>query len=466
MNELAVTTTGGETILAKERVDQLGARLRGPLLRATDEGYDECRRIFNAMIDRRPALIVRCLSADDVLHAVRFARDHEALVAVRGGGHGVAGNAVCDGAILIDLSLMKGIRVDPARRIARAEPGLRLAEFDQETQVFGLAAPTGLISNTGIAGLTLGGGVGWLSGLYGLACDNLLSVDIVTADGKLVTASTTENPDLFWGVRGGSGNFGVVTSFEYRLHPVGPVLAGMIAYPYGKAKAFLQAALDVSSNGPDELTMKPVLLTLADGTRAGAANLCYCGQLAEGQRIIRRLRSLGAPLVDSVQPMPYVGVQSMLDAGVPLGNRHYWKSSFVRHPGEQALEVMVDFMARTPSPLTFSYLMRVHGAATRVRPSDTAFAHRANCYDFAIISQWPDAADDERNVAWTRAFFEAMHPHVEQSVYVNNLGEEGDDRVRAAYGPNYDRLAVLKRRYDPTNFFRLNHNVRPAPPAT
>jgi FAD/FMN-containing dehydrogenase len=284
----------------------------------------------------------------------------------------------------------------------------------------------------------------------------------VTADGELVTASATENTDLFWGMRGGSGNFGVVTSFEYRLHPLGPVLSGMIAYPYEKARAFLRTALECSAEGPDELTMKPVLLTLADGTPAAAVNLCYCGSSDEGERVVRHLRSFGTPVVDSVQPMSYVGVQSMLDAGVPLGNRHYWKSSFVRRPGDEAIEIMVEFMARRPSPMTFSYLMHAHGATTRVKPSDTAFAHRADSYDFAIISQWSDPAADEHNVAWTRDFFEAMEPHVERGVYVNNLGEEGEARVRAAYGPNYNRLVALKRKYDSTNFFRLNQNINPA----
>ncbi len=459
--ELRVSTTSGaEKMLAEKAVEQLRSRLRGSLLRATDAGYDECRRIFNAMIDRRPALIIRCVSAGDVLHAVRFARDHEVLVAVRGGGHGVAGKAVCDGGIVIDLSLMKGIRVDPARQTARAEPGLRLAEFDRETQAFGLATPSGLISNTGIAGLTLGGGLGWLNGKYGLACDNLLSVDLVTADGELITANATENPDLFWGVRGGSGNFGVVTSFEYRLHPVGPVLAGMIAYPYGKARAFLRAALEASADAHDELTMKPVLLTFEDGTPAAAVNLCYCGSSDEGKRVVQRLRSFGQPAFDSVQPMSYVGLQSMLDAAVPLGRRHYWKSSFVRRASDEAIEIMVDFMSRKPSPMTFSYLMHAHGATVRVKPSETALAHRTDAYDFAMISQWSDPAADERNVVWTREFFEAMQAHVENGVYVNNLGDEGEDRVRAAYGPNYDRLVGLKRKYDSTNFFRLNQNIK------
>ncbi len=456
------TTSGGEKILAGRDVEQLRSSLRGSLLRAADVGYEECRRIFNAMIDRRPGLIVRCVSAGDVLHAVRFAREHEVLVAVRGGGHGVAGKAVCDGGLLIDLSLMKGIRVDPAQRTARAEPGLRLAEFDRETQAFGLATPSGLISNTGIAGLTLGEGLGWLNGKHGLACDNLLSVDLVTADGELVTASATENTDLFWGVRGGSGNFGVVTSFEYRLHPLGPVLGGMIAHPYGKARAFLRAALEASVDGPDELTMKPVLLTFEDGTPAAAVNLCYCGSSDEGERVVQRLRAFSKPVFDSVQPMSYVGLQSMLDAAVPLGHRHYWKSSFAQRPSDEAIEIMVDFMSRKASPMTFAYLMHAHGATVRVTPSETAFAHRTNSYDFAIISQLSDPSADERNVSWTRDFFEAMQPHVKNGVYVNNLGEEGDERVRAAYGPNYDRLVGLKRKYDPTNFFRLNQNIKPS----
>jgi len=460
---LVRTTSGAEKVLARQDVERIGSTLLGSILRPADSGYDRCRRIFNAMIDRRPAMIVRCATAGDVLHAVRFAREHDALVAVRGGGHGVAGKAVCDGGILIDLSLMKGIRVDPASRTVRAEPGVRLVEFDRETQVFGLATPTGLISNTGIAGLTLGGGLGWLNGKYGLACDNVLSVDLVTADGRFLTASATENSDLFWGIRGGSGNFGVVTSFEYRLHPVGPVLSGMIAYAYEDARAFLRTALDVAADSSDELTAKPVLLTLPDSTPAAAVNLCYCGSLERGERLVQRLRSFGTPVFDSVEPRSYVGLQSMLDAAVPLGHRHYWKSSFVKQPSPTAIEIMVDFMARKPSPMTFTYLQHAHGATVRVAPSETAFSHRTESYDFAIISQWPDAADDERNVTWTRDFFEAMRPHVEQGVYVNNLGDEGEERVRAAYGPNYDRLVALKVKYDPTNFFCLNQNIRPLP---
>jgi FAD/FMN-containing dehydrogenase len=456
------TTSGSETTLSRTDLESLRSVLLGSILRAGDQGYEDSRRIFNAMIDRRPALIVRCASAGDVVHAVRFGREHELLVAVRGGGHGVAGKAVCDGGMLIDLSLMKGIRVDPVRQTVRAGPGIRLAELDRETQVFGFATPTGLISNTGIAGLTLGGGLGWLNGKYGLACDNLLAVDVVTPDGQLLTASAAEHSDLFWGVRGGSGNFGVVTSFEYRLHQVGPVLAGMIAYPYEDGRAFLRAALDFAYDCPDELTTKPVLLTLPDGAPAAAVNLCYCGPVEQGERIICPLRSFGTPIFDSAQPRSYVGLQSMLDAGVPLGNRHYWKSSFVRRPSDGAVEAMVDFMARKASPMTFAYLQHAHGATARVKPSETAFSHRVESFDFAIISQWPDAAADERNVSWTREFFDAMRPHVESGVYVNNLGDEGEERIRAAYGPNYDRLARLKRKYDPTNFFRLNQNIRPA----
>lgn len=462
MGELrAVTVAGSEKTLSDEAVEKLRSGLRGSVLRPGDVDYDAARQIFNAMIDKRPALIVRCVSAADVLHAVQVARDTDVVVSVRGGGHGVAGKAVCDGGIMIDLSLMKGIRVDPVQRTARAEPGLRLAELDRETQAFGFATPSGIISNTGIAGLTLGGGLGWLNGKHGLACDNLLSVDVVTADGRLLTASATENPDLFWGVRGGGGNFGVVTSFEYRLHPLGPVLGGMIAHPFEKARRFLRFALDVSASAPDELTMKPVLLTLPDGTPAGAVNLCYCGRLSEGEHIVRQLRAFGAPLFDSVQPTSYVAVQSMLDGGAPPGNRHYWKSSFVRQLTDDGVEISVDFMSRKPSPMTFAYLQHAHGATIRVKPSETAFSHRADSYDFAIISQWSDPADDERNVTWTREFFDAMHAEVERGVYVNNLGDEGEERVRAAYGPNYERLVAIKAKYDPTNFFRLNQNIKP-----
>jgi len=442
---------------------QLASRLRGPLLLPGDGGYEDARRIFNAMIDRRPAAIARCTGAVDVIECVRFAREQNLLVSVRGGGHSIAGKAVCDDGLMIDLSQMKGIRVDPASRSAQAQPGLRLGELDRETQAFGLATPLGVVTNTGIAGLTLGGGIGWLNGKFGLACDNVESFDLVTAEGRLVRASAVENADLYWGLRGGSGNFGVVTSFEYRLHPVGTVLGGMVLYPAAKAKAVLRSYFDFCLACPDELSLIAGMLTGPDGNQVAAIAVCYCGELEQGEKLLQPLRSLARPVADLIQPMPYVAQQALLDPAAPHGHRHYWKSSFARGLNDEALGLVQDFMARKPSPATFCYLQHVHGAAARVGVTETAFSHRGDGHDFAIITQWPDPADDEKNIAWARSFFGAMEPHLEAGVYVNNLGEEGGERVRAAYGPNYERLAALKQKYDRDNFFRLNQNIAPAP---
>jgi len=442
-------------------IQELKKRLRGELLRPGEADYDEARKVFNAMIDKRPAMIARCAGAGDALHAVNFAREQSLLVSVCGGGHSVAGTAVCDDGMMINLSPMKGMRVDPARRTARAQPGLKLGEFDRETQAFGLATPLGIVTDTGIAGLTLGGGIGWLNGKYGLACDNLLSADVITADGRFLTASVTENDDLFWGLRGGSGNFGVVTSFEYQLHPVGPVLGGMVLHPLDKAKEVFRFFHEFSAGCPDELSTVAAVLTAPDGSPAVAIAVCYCGSLDEGEKALSPLRSFGSPVADLIRPMPHLAIQSMLDDSFPPEHQLYWKSSFIRDLNDEAAQIIVDFMARKPAPLTLCYLQQIHGVASRVSPAETAFSHRGDHYDFAIISTWPDPAANEKNIAWTREFFEALQPHLEEGVYVNNLGEEGEDRVRAAYGPNYERLVALKNKYDPTNFFSLNQNIKP-----
>ncbi len=454
-------TYAGTAMVDETAVEKLKASLRGELVRPNDRAYDAARQVFNAMIDRRPALIVHCTGVADILRTMEFGRTYDVPVAVRGGGHSVAGKAVCDGGIVIDLSSMKGLRVDPARRTARAEPGLRLAEFDRETQAFRLATTLGVISNTGIAGLTLGGGLGWLNGILGLACDNVLSVDLLIADGRLVTANADENEDLFWGVRGGSGNFGIVTSFEYRLHPVGPVLGGMVLYARPEARQVLRAYHDFASGCPDELSTVAALVTAPDGRPAVAVLACYAGPLTEGEEVVKPLRALGSPIADLIRPMPYVEMQRLLDEHWLQRRLHYWKSGFVRSIGTDLIEAVVEHTASQPSPATNIVFQQMHGAASRVGPAETAFAHRHQQYDFAIYSMWLDPLETEKNVKWTREFWEALHPFVEQGVYVNNLGEEGDERVRAAYGPNYDRLVTLKNKYDPTNFFRLNHNVKP-----
>jgi hypothetical protein len=447
--------------LDEAHVQGLAAALRGDLIRPEDERYDTARAVFNAMVDRRPAIIVRCVGVSDVMRGVEFARSHDLPLSIRGGGHSVAGKAVYDGGLMLDLSPMKGIRVDPAQRTAEAQAGLTLGEFDHETQAFGLATTLGVVSVTGIAGLTLGGGLGWLNGKHGLACDNLISADVVTADGRLLRTSEEENEDLFWGIRGGGGNFGVVTSFGYRLHPVGRVLGGGLSYPLSKAHEILRFYHEFASGCPDELSTDASLGVTPDGDGVISVSVCYCGPLEEGERVLRSLREFGSPQADNIQPMAYTTLQSAPDAGFPPGRRHYWKSSYLKELSEEAIEVMVRFVSEMPSPTTGVGLQQMHGAASRVDPTAMAFPHRDEHYDFLILSQWADSAESERNVQWTRSLFETMEPFFEGGVYVNNLGEEGEDRVREAYGANYERLLALKGKYDPTNLFRLNQNIKP-----
>ena len=373
----------------------------------------------------------------------------------------MAGNSVCDGGLMLDLSGMKGLRVDPDGRTARAESGLTLGELDHGTQACGLATPLGVVSMTGIAGLTLGGGLGWLNGRHGLACDNLLSADIGTADGQLVMASDEVNEDLFWGIRGGGGNFGVVTSFEYRLHPVGPVLAGGLSYPLTTAPEVLRFYDDFVKAAPDELSTAVSLAWTPAGEPVVSIVACYCGPVDAGEHVLRPLRAFRSPLKDSIQPMPYQALQSAPDAGFPSGQLHYWKSGWLRDVTDEAIETMIRFVPQMPSPTTGVVLQHLHGAASRVDPSATAFPHRVEQYDFLILSQWSYAADSTRNIEFTRALFEAMQPYLEDSVYVNDLGDEGQRRVQAAYGENYQRLTALKGKCDPANLFRLNQNIEP-----
>lgn len=447
-----------------QAVEALRATMRGAVLSPGNDGYDAARRVFNAMIDRRPALVVRCAGVSDVVRGVDFARTHDLPLSVHGGGHGVAGNAACDGGVMLDLSPMKGMQVDPARRTAEAQAGLTLGEFDHETQAFGLATTMGVVSLTGIAGLTLGGGIGWLNGKHGLACDNLLAADVVTADGRLLTASTEEHEDLFWALRGGSGNFGVVTSFRYRLHPVGPVLAGGVSYPFERAREVLRFYHEFAVACPDELTTTGSLWTGEDGSPGVSVGVCYSGDQAEGERVVRPLLEFGPPQGGEIKPMAYCALQSGNDAGFPSGRQHYWKSAWLAELSDGAIEVMLAFLRTKPSPATGIGLQQFHGAASRVDPAATAFPHRGgNRYDFLILSQWDEPSKSEENIRWTRAFFDAMQPFLERGVYVNDLDQDdGADRVRSAYGANYDRLAEVKARYDPSNFFRVNNNIRPA----
>jgi FAD/FMN-containing dehydrogenase len=466
MAERRITTMqGADTMLTDTAIEAFRARVRGELLRPMDAGYDDARKVWNGMIDKRPALIIRCAGVADVITAVQFARTHNLLVAVRGGGHNVAGHAVCDGGLMIDLSRMKGLRVDPVRRTAHAQPGLTGGEFDRETQAFGLATPLGFISTTGIAGLTLGGGYGWLSRSYGLASDNLRSVDLVTADGQFLTASATEHPDLFWGVRGGGGNFGIVTAFEYQLHPVGPVLGGVVIYPFAQARAVLQFHRDFTAMAPDALSCWPALGTSPAGEPVALLRVCYHGPLAEGERVLRPLRAFGSPLADHIGPMAYPALQRMYDAGVPHGIRAYYKSNFLTELSDEAIDTMVAHCASRPSPQCGMAIPELGGAVSRVAPDETAFAHRHVHTDFIIAGQCMDPAEAAACIQWAREFWEAMQPFSTGGVYVNYLGQEADEgaeRVQAAYGPaKYARLVALKNQYDPTNFFRLNQNIKP-----
>lgn len=439
----------------------LKTSLRGTLLRPEEPGYDEARKIHNAMIDRRPALIARCSGVADVIACVRFARERDVLVSIRGGGHSIAGKAVCDDGLMIDLSGMKGMRVNPGERTTRAEPGLTLGEFDRETQAFGLATTLGVVSRTGIAGLTLGGGLGWLMGKHGLACDNLISADVVTADGRLVTASARENEDLFWGVRGGGGNFGIVTSFEYRLHEVGPVLGGAVFHPVAKTRDVLRFYREFVSDCPDELSTQVATVTLPDvGRMVGVAG-CYCGPIAEGEKLLKPLRTFGPPAVDLFAPIPYVQLQSMLDPFFPPGRHAYTKANFLNELSDGAIDAFAEY-ATAPSPYTLGLLEHLGGAFSRVPPTETAFAHRHYPYNFSIWANWEDLPDSEKNIRWSRDFWDAMHPFMGAGAYVNYLEDEADPRARQAYGPNYERLIELKNKYDSTNFFRMNHNIRPS----
>jgi FAD/FMN-containing dehydrogenase len=463
MADLQVTTISGiDTVLKEADVAAFKKSLRGPLIVPGDDSYAEARQVWNGNIDRRPGLIARPVGVADVIQAVNFARAHNLLVAVRGGAHNIAGTCVCNGGMVIDLSLMKAIRVDPVRRTVRAEGGVKWGEFDRETQAFGLATTGGTIADTGIAGLTLGGGHGWLGYKYGLASDNLISVDLVTADGKFRVTSDTEHPDLFWGVRGGGGNFGVVTSFEYRLHPVGPVLAGMVVHSFAKAKEVLQFYRDFSSTTYEALTTYAVPMTAPDGTQVVAIAVCYSGPLEEGERLIAPVRQFGPPLEDQIRPMAYTELQTMLDASYPAGRQYYLKAHFLREISDDAIDILIDHFASVPSPLSMLFFQQTGGA---VRRGHTAYAHRDALYNLLLIAQWLDPEESERHVHWIRELWQVLQPYTTGGVYVNDIGQEADegaDQVRAAYGANYQRLAELKQKYDPTNLFRHNQNITSA----
>jgi hypothetical protein len=445
-------------------VDDLKRDFRGEILTPTSPGYEAARRIWNAMIDKRPAAIARCTSPADVSAAVRFAAREGLYPAVRGGGHNAAGLAMIDDGLVIDVSQMKRISVDSSARTAVAETGLTWGEFDKATQAYGLATTGGLISTTGIAGLTLGGGVGWLMGQCGLTCDNTLSYDVVTANGDLITANANQHQDLFWALKGGGGNFGVVTSITYRLHPVTTVISGMLLYPLALGPEVLRNYRDFVSAGlPDELVVYAAAITSPDGLPLIAVIPSWTGlDLDEGERVIAPLRRFGPPVADMVQRMPYLAMQSMLDVASPYGVlRSYWKSHFLRALPDDAIDTFVRHAEQCTSPRTFTVIEHGHGAVSRVSPEATAFPIREHSFDLVILSLWEDAREDSAQKSWTRGFFDAMQPWSAAMVYVNALSDDDGGRVAEAYGVNYERLADVKAQYDPANRFRRNQNVLP-----
>jgi FAD/FMN-containing dehydrogenase len=461
------------TVVEESVVAGLRSQLRGEVLQPGDESYDEARKVWNGMIDKKPALIVRCASADDVVAVVGFARENGILLAVRGGGHNVAGTAVADGGLVVDLSPMKGVHVDPERHTVRAEGGVTIGELDEETQKFGLATPMGVVSETGIAGLTLGGGLGWLRRKYGLSSDNLVSVDIVTADGRHLTASETENPDLFWGIRGGGGNFGVVTSFEYQLYPVGPeVMFCFVVYPGDRAKEVLRSCEEYVAQASDEVSPLGVLGRVPHdelfpeewhGKPYAAILAMYSGSVEEGERVLQPLRDLGDPIADLSEPMPYTEAQKLLDEDYPEGGRYYWKSVTLNGLGDEEIEHLMAHAETAPSDHSTIDVWYQGGAMNRVGAEETAFGDRSAPYLLGIEGNWEESHEDEANVAWVRECVADMQRFSDGGMYLNFPGflEEGQEMMRNAYGENYQRLVALKNEHDPANFFRMNQNIRP-----
>lgn len=437
----------------------------GQLLRPGDATYDEARRVHNGLIDKHPALIARCRGVADVADAVGIAQKLRLETAVRGGGHNVAGRATVEGGVMIDLAPMKGIHVDPVRRTARAQGGVTWGEFNRETQLHGLAVTGGVVSSTGIAGLTLGGGLGWLMGKHALALDNLVSVELVLADGRIVTASEHENADLFWATRGGGGNFGVATSLEYQLHPVGPqVTGGLIAYPFESAWDVLRHYRDLTDRLPDELALFGGFVHAPDGSgqKLAAMVLCHCGSLAEGDKAVQPIKAFGKPAMDAIAAIPYTQMNAMLDAGYPRGALNYWKSSFLATLSDDAIRAMIDCFASCPTPMGQLLLEHFHGAVTRIGPTDTAFPHRSPGYNMLVLAQWMDRQQNSACIAWARDSYASLQPFMGEGRYVNYFGDdEPRDAIAAAYGPNYRRLQQIKAKYDPGNFFRMNQNIQP-----
>jgi FAD/FMN-containing dehydrogenase len=460
------------TNLQPGKIEELKSKFKGEILLPDDGAYESARKIWNAMIDKRPAIIARCATTSDVVSGVNFARNNGLLLAVRGGGHNIAGNAMCDDGIVIDLSMMKAARVDPTGRRVTIEGGATLADLDAATQAHGLATPTGINSTTGIAGLTLGGGFGWLSRKYGMTVDNLESAEVVTAAGEVLRASATGHPDLFWALRGGGGNFGVVTRFEFRLHPVGPdLLSGLIVYPISEAKSVLQQYRDFIAKAPEELSVWPVLRLApplpflpesVHGKGIIALALIYAGDPKQGEPLIEPLRTFGTLLGEHVGIQPYVAWQQAFDPLLTPGARNYWKSHNFSTLKDGLFDVVIEYIGKLPSPQCEIFFGAIGCATTRPAPDSAAYAHRDAQFVMNVHGRWDDPADDRRCIAWARDYFNASAPFASGGVYVNFLTADEGDRVRSAYGPNYDRLAQVKCTYDPDNLFRMNQNIKPA----
>ena len=469
-----VAGIGGEAVTLDEAdVSAFAASLRGDVIGPDDPGYDEARRVWNSMIDKHPALIARCAGTADVVAAVRFARAHHLLVAVRGAGHNVAGNAVNDDGLVIDLTQMKGIQVDPAKRTARAQPGVNWGDLDQATQLYGLVTPGGEVSPTGIAGYTLTGGMGLLQRKWGLACDNLLSAEVVTADGEVLQASVVENPDLYWALRGGGGNFGIVTWFEYGLYPLGPeVYTAGILYGIEDASALMRAWRNFSEHAPDEVTSQagfwalPPLPDLPEEMHGAPIVLfagMYAGPAEDGERALAPLRTMGTPIVDLSGTSTYVQAQSGFDEFFPTTQRYYWKSLYLDGFGDNVIDAMVAMAATRPSPQTLVILRHLGGAIGQIPEDGTAYGHRRAAYNLSIDATWVDPQDDERMIGWTRRAWQDLKDRTGGGIYLNfaGLGEDNDDLARAGYGSNFNRLREIKTKYDPTNVFRGNVNIAP-----
>ncbi len=468
-----MTETTAEPIEPKI-IEGLRPRLRGPLLLPGEPGYDEARSIWNAMIDRRPGLIARCLGTADVVACVHFAREHGLTLSVKGGGHNISGLAVCDGGLMLDMSLMRGVWVDPAARVARAQAGCLLGDVDRETQLHGLAAVLGFVSNTGIAGLTLGGGFGYLTRRFGWTSDTVLSMEVVTAEGRVVRASETENADLFWGLRGGGGNFGVATSFDYRLYPVGPeIMAGAIAWRAEEAPAVFERVLALAAEAPPELALvvglrqappAPWLAKEVHGQSIVALFVCHSGPVEEGEKLLAPLKALGAPVGDMLQRRTYVSQQSLLDATQPKGRRYYWKSEYLPGIEPEMLAGLADHAQRIPSPHSAILLFPIGGALQGLPEDHSPAGNRDAAYVLNISSAWERAEDDAANIEWARAAWRDLRRFSTGGTYVNFLTEEEvGERIHAAYGGNFERLVEVKTRWDPDNLFRMNKNIAPRP---